>query len=475
MSETKISSFVGNSRKVIRQRIKRRKEWLARTDFGANSKKKRGALGLATPPNHEDQSFHVTVVSATNLLFKPGEKEITPNVYCVVWISPFKGYLKLTNVKKGSNPRWEESMHFNISDPEPNVLFIEVYHDGGLRRKSLLGSTGVPLSNLKLREKKTRNITVPLYPKNTGHIHLLLRPEDFSNDVEEDSVPIWMDLSGIISKKSGRGLKSILRNSISKEDDQRLDEEYNVKMLDEVYDQLQTGDIMLNSATGTFSQSIQLGTQSDWSHVGMIVVDPPQSIRDKYILPENESVFIFESDSETYDERKGAGVQLIPFRFWLMDYTNDDPNQFTVIRQLLLPDRLKKQSPWETFPNLEAKMLNLHGTSYEKRALDMVRSIRRRNVNNDYSTVFCSELVASCYCSMGLFAQNIVASNFTPKVFSSQEKKAPVTSFLLQGATLGEEFRVRVDLPQGWSPDEYLALHFNSVLKTGSEITTKVS
>ena len=87
-----------------------------------------------------------------------------------------------------------------------------------------------------------------------------------------------------------------------------LDVHYNMRFLEDMKNEFGSGDVVIMRGTERFSRWIQRGTFSHWSHIAMIIVDPDEELRQAYKLSpkfDDETVFVFESDTETLEPRKG--------------------------------------------------------------------------------------------------------------------------------------------------------------------------
>jgi hypothetical protein len=157
-----------------------------------------------------------------------------------------------------------------------------------------------------------------------------------------------------------------------------------------------------------------------------------------------DDLYMFESDSETFDKRHGGGVQLTPLKFWLYSYWEEYKGKMLmVIRRLTVPGTTGDHHI--DYPDFEPFMLSLAGVSYEKSKHDLIGSVLKFNKQDDLSSVFCSELVAAAWKLMGVLGLNAVSSNFLPKDFAVKKKRKNKEIKLLKGATLSDELRVLPD------------------------------
>jgi hypothetical protein len=76
--------------------------------------------------------------------------------------------------------------------------------------------------------------------------------------------------------------------------------------------------------------------------------------------------------------------------------------------------------------------------------MELVSAVFKTAVKDDFTSIFCSELVASGFKVLDLLPASIAASNYLPRDFSETYDK-----FLkLQGAKLEKEIRLSVTMPQ---------------------------
>lgn len=192
----------------------------------------------------------------------------------------------------------------------------------------------------------------------------------------------------------------------------------------DIRDTLQTGDIVLYSGHTLFSLAIKLSIKSNWSHCGMVIK-----------LEEHNFLSIWEStlltgikdlDSGTHKR----GVQLLPLsdrinkykggiairRLLGVKFDENDHNKLTLLRKELA----KKDYDFDIIEMFKSAYDGDRGANTE-----------------DLSAIFCSELLAEAYQSMGLLDEAYPSNEFTPADFS-EKKILP----LLRG-TLGPEIIIK--------------------------------
>lgn len=172
----------------------------------------------------------------------------------------------------------------------------------------------------------------------------------------------------------------------------------------DIRDQLQTGDVVLFSGRGFFSWLIQVFTNSNWSHVGMVVK-----------LPEYDTVLLFEST--TLSKTKGfftgktkEGVQLVSLSSRIKDY-----NGKVAIRHIY--DTSDVTSEFVKFRE------EVNDREYEKNKFQLFKSAYDgwfgRN-KTDLSSIFCSELVAEFWQRIKRISACVPSNEYTPDSFDGK-------------------------------------------------------
>lgn len=174
----------------------------------------------------------------------------------------------------------------------------------------------------------------------------------------------------------------------------------------QVRDELKTGDLVLFSGKGFISRLIQFGTRSKWSHVGMVIK-----------IKELDFVALFESTTlsnikDINTNTLKRGVQLVPLSERITKYDGE-----VAIRQL------NKALTDDQINYLVQFRKNMQGKAYESSNLELIKSaldqFNSLTLNaEDLSTVFCSELVAEAYQSIGLLSEITPSNEFTPSDFA---------------------------------------------------------
>ena len=177
----------------------------------------------------------------------------------------------------------------------------------------------------------------------------------------------------------------------------------------EIRNDLKTGDLVLYSGKGAFSQIIKLVTQSRWSHVGMVL-----QLKEYDFLATWEST----TESKLKDLVSGKilkGVQLVPLSARIQEYGGD-----IVVRQLKNVELGREQ-----IQDLMKLRKELRGRPYEEDKMELLKAAYDGpwgDNEEDLSSIFCSELVAEAYQRLGLLSQRKPSNEYTPADFSGNRR-----------------------------------------------------
>ncbi|ARN74621.1 hypothetical protein [Oceanicoccus sagamiensis] len=190
-----------------------------------------------------------------------------------------------------------------------------------------------------------------------------------------------------------------------------------------IRNELTTGDLVLFSGKGAFSDIIKYGTINKFSHIGMVMR-----------IPEYDFLAIWEctpltnvTDLDANLPRKA--VQLVPLSDRVQKYSGD-----IAIRQL-------KGASLATGALLKLMDLRkqLRGQSYDRDKVQLLQSAADGpfgHNNEDLSSIFCSELVAEAYQCLGLLADDKPANEYTPADFTERNMRRLCGDFFLSDAVL---------------------------------------
>jgi hypothetical protein len=198
---------------------------------------------------------------------------------------------------------------------------------------------------------------------------------------------------------------------------------------DDVRERLDTGDIVLFSGKGLISMGLKIGALCTWSHVAMVVrVTQP----DVALLYQTTPLC---KAKDFYEGHLKNGVQIN-----VMSEAVNGYNGTVAIRHLSVdrtPGMLDALSRFRQ---------EMKDRPYEAHIIQMVKAVwdgPLGHVEEDLSSLFCSELVGEAYQRMGLLPDNECGgkpcTEYTPKNFSTEGGGLE----LLLGAALGEEIVIK--------------------------------
>ena len=199
---------------------------------------------------------------------------------------------------------------------------------------------------------------------------------------------------------------------------------------------LKTGDILLcdnleYKSWGLFSWFIKFMTKSDFSHVGMIVVDPEFTdvpLKGTYVWTSGISDI---PDPE--DNTKKFGVQFIPYEHFISTYSGK-----IYVRRI----EFKDKEEYDKIFNNE-KLKEIHKVVYDKPydivVTDWIESYCKKDRHpQKTSRFFCSAFLGYVYTKLSLFDDTLDWSILYPSYFSSENK----TLSLLHDAILSKEHQI---------------------------------
>ena len=199
---------------------------------------------------------------------------------------------------------------------------------------------------------------------------------------------------------------------------------------------LKTGDILLcdnleYKSWGLFSWFIKFMTKSDFSHVGMIVVDPEFTdvpLKGTYVWTSGISDI---PDPE--DNTKKFGVQFIPYEHFISTYSGK-----IYVRRIEFKDTEK----YEKIFNNE-KLKEIHKVVYDKPydivITDWIEAYCKKDRHpQKTSRFFCSAFLGYVYTNLSLFDDTLDWSILYPSYFSSENN----TLSLLHDAILSKEHQI---------------------------------
>ncbi len=173
-------------------------------------------------------------------------------------------------------------------------------------------------------------------------------------------------------------------------------------------DQMKSGDVIAFSGNGNFSKLIKWSTRSNYSHVGMVLkLDLGGGFGKSLLLVESTLL----TDLANYDNKPAIrGVQMQWLSKRLQMYNGDA--WWIPLKQPLPEYNLRKMQGWlrQTYN----KQTPYDDTQIMGAAIDIFDNFKLEN-KEDFSTIFCSELVTKALKVAGVVSESVNASEQTPQ------------------------------------------------------------
>ena len=177
-------------------------------------------------------------------------------------------------------------------------------------------------------------------------------------------------------------------------------------------DYLKTGDLILfnpqsKDLFSIISSMIRIGTQSNYTHIGMIIKDP------SFIEPHLKGLYVWESgwegEPDPQDDKVKLGVQITPLQEILDSYKDG----FISVRKINCDPKL--------FSN--DKLKDIHNVVYKKpydiMPLNWILALFRKDLNYQRTNRFwCSALVGYIYTKCGILKSETDWCILRPSDFS---------------------------------------------------------
>ena len=186
---------------------------------------------------------------------------------------------------------------------------------------------------------------------------------------------------------------------------------------------IQTGDLLLfdyygSGFSGLFSWLIKYFTNSNYTHVGMIVVDP------QFTNPPLKGIYLWESGYNNHkdpeDNKCKLGVQLTPIDIVIEEYKY---NSHIYYRKLI--------SPKNTFTYERLKKIHsaVHNKSYDLNPFDWLNALFfYDNKPQKENRFWCSALVGYIYTKLNILNPLTDWSILRPSDFSSDKQNLDLLS-----------------------------------------------
>lgn len=185
--------------------------------------------------------------------------------------------------------------------------------------------------------------------------------------------------------------------------------------LDNLITEARTGDIILMSGRGAFSDVVRLASESEYSHVGIVLR------KDQHHEP-----LLFQStyDPEPYDlqsKSSKTGPKISLLRTAITTYDGNKIAYRALKTGLKGQDAAAKRKDWTRILFEFQKRVN--HLPYEFNLDELANSAMGVENHNDRRAYFCNELVADSWVQMGLLDKETIVNSFTMDNFTS---KTPV-------------------------------------------------
>jgi uncharacterized protein YycO len=66
----------------------------------------------------------------------------------------------------------------------------------------------------------------------------------------------------------------------------------------------------------------------------------------------------------------------------------------------------------------------IEGKPYKTNFIELIKTLTNSNTSENFSSIFCSELISSSYKIIELFPKEVCSNNFLPKDFVEDEKNS---------------------------------------------------
>jgi hypothetical protein len=174
-------------------------------------------------------------------------------------------------------------------------------------------------------------------------------------------------------------------------------------------DQMKSGDVIAFSGNGNFSKLIKWATRSNYSHVGIVLkLDLGGGFGKSLLLVESTLL----TDLANYDNKPAIrGVQMQWLSKRLQMYNGDA--WWIPLKQSLPEYNLRKMQAWlrQTYnkqtPYDETQIMGV--------AIDVLADFKLVENKEDFSQIFCSELVTKALKVASVVSESVNASEQTPQ------------------------------------------------------------
>lgn len=221
------------------------------------------------------------------------------------------------------------------------------------------------------------------------------------------------------------------------------------KKYSEIKNSLNTGDLVLFSGSGFYSNVVKFSTCSNWSHIGVIIRCRHRNNSEGkkstlYLLHSSLQVMKYPCiDIISGQEKSGPQlnrlidvIRTYDCPIYIKKLTRYDPQTNEIIKKVIDPcDQLSCINQ----KNINEWIESVSNGTYESDLSELIRSVIKSpfcyNTQSSKLGEFCSELVAEYYLETGLLNTSISANKFTPQDFDKE-------NLMLERSTLSDKIRV---------------------------------
>jgi hypothetical protein len=185
---------------------------------------------------------------------------------------------------------------------------------------------------------------------------------------------------------------------------------------------LGTGDcVFFAKDTKTSHKLVQWATRSEWNHVGLVVYLPELYPKHGNLLLESSPDYTDGLVDILSGKVRSSGVRLVDLNSRIQTSTDDE----IACRQWRKDNRAARTDTETTF----ACIVKCSNKPYEQSMLQLVVSATPINQAPDESSLFCSELVASCLQGMRIVGMQKSSNSYTPATLGKKRLKTTAGSY----------------------------------------------
>lgn len=362
--------------------------------------------------------------------------------------------LRTGHISREYNPVWNFTQSFDItpdSRMRPRIEFL-VFDKDNRSKDDASGSTEVAVQPLP-ETALTLRLAPGTRPSGKSAVAQLWASVSLSGPAPIEWAVALSEQSGI-SHSLHRPLLNRLAladpavelrvQAVQTMDQPALDHHFNMALLLDIKQEMDSGDILLFRGSEAFSMQIRWASRSNYSHSAIIIRSPPDDVKqlyhhDRYLenirnstaFPElreamlADDVFVFEAETDTLLMLNGIkdGLQLVPITYWLSKYYEMCGSECLLVwRKLIRQQGGGPSLNGEQRSRLHMWLRDTVGRRYKASKFRQINGVFKTNRRRDYSTFFCSELVTASLAEVGVMPASTIGTNFLPVDLASEER-----------------------------------------------------